>query len=195
MRRERAPRAPRRARPEPVRPPRARRPRRASTPRHRLPWLLFGVLLGILLARWGEAPPSLPPDGPAEGPVCAEALPVATGTCACPAPKKKHPIARKPPRATPLELPAQPPEDATGRALRSAASRLQRCADPAGEPSRLHLGVEVEPSGRVQRVLVRNVERGPANPVGQCVRSAILTLELPPFDGAEPRRYSLSLSF
>ncbi|MCB9646059.1 MAG: hypothetical protein H6730_05585 [Deltaproteobacteria bacterium] len=190
--------------PRPIPHPRLRRPPpRPNPPAQRVsPLLALALALAAFaLGRywpWEAPAPAPEPPAPAEeAPAQLASVTSTAGLCPCPAPRPpritKKPLAR---RAVPARAvdpaPRADPSAATARFLRDEAAKLTRCAPPAGAPLRLHVEVEVAPSGEIQATQITNLEPVPGE-VSRCVLDALNALGPPGFDAVDPRRFALTV--
>ena len=84
------------------------------------------------------------------------------------------------------------PTEQTARYLRAEAAKLARCAPLAGAPLRLHVEVEVAPTGDVQRAELTNLEPVTGE-AARCVLDALEALEPPGFDAVASKRFALTV--
>jgi hypothetical protein len=176
-----------------------RRLRRVDRPKNSaaLPLLL---LLALPLAFWWgrkSAPqPTPPPEIACEpGPVCTSTA----GLCPCPAPKKAHakkidllPIPKK--QTPPIETPRveRDPTAPTAAYLRAHASDLSACAPKTGARVRIHLEVQVAPTGAIEKVKIENLEPPPTD-VAACVDRTVRAMTPPSFDGTASETFALTV--
>jgi hypothetical protein len=143
----------------------------------------------------GPAAAPSPQDEPA--PALAATVTSTAGLCPCPPPRPartdKRPLARRAvPAAAVAPVHRPDPSGDTARFLLAEAAKLTRCAPPAGAPLRLHVEVEVAPSGAVKGAQITNLEPVPGE-VARCVLDALTALGPPGFDAVDPRRFALTV--
>lgn len=84
------------------------------------------------------------------------------------------------------------PTAKTAQYLRSEAAKLTSCAPKTGARVRVHLELEVKPTGEITRVEITNLDPAPAE-VAACVDAGIQRLEPPPFDGTRAEAFALTI--
>jgi hypothetical protein len=85
-----------------------------------------------------------------------------------------------------------PTADAAAYLKREAANVLSECAPSTGARVRIHLEIEVHPSGAVKTARITNVDPFPSE-LGACVDRKVRTLVAPPFDAAAPEVFALTV--
>ena len=119
------------------------------------------------------------------------------GLCPCPPPRRARAVGAALPRRAvpPIETPAAPrpdPTAETARDLKKHAADSARCAPSTAPDLRVHLEITVAPSGRVQRVDLKNLDPVPPE-VARCLVDRMSGLTLPSFDATEPETFALTV--
>lgn len=80
------------------------------------------------------------------------------------------------------EAPKGPPPDAMNKALQLAMPALARCFQGRGGGGTVNVRFEAEPSGRARGIRISGAD----DRAESCIRSTMLTVALPSFDGPAP---------
>jgi hypothetical protein len=102
-----------------------------------------------------------------------------------PIPKREVP----PEETPPFE---RDPTEPTARYLRERAAELSVCAPKTGARVRVHLEVQIAPSGAVEKVRITNLEPLPPE-IASCVDRIVHAMTPPGFDGTVPEIFALTV--